>query len=149
MLHLVVNKEFTYLNYISVMSAILGNKVKIWIVSEPKENKYWDLVKKVRSIEFEYTTVEKGISLSYANADKTGRLDAIYLGTLSESYANEYAIAHDGLYDPEETGEFEKKDMTIVKVTKPEVVTMEFVRDSGTLLSALIKRVLFERVWKQ
>lgn len=147
MLHLSIDKEFSYLNYLSVMSAIRGNKVKMWVVGEPTDNKYWDIIKKVKSIEFVETTPEKGITLSYQNGDKTGRLDAIYLGELSESYANEYMMDHGDLFTPE--GEFEDKDITIVKVKKPELVTPDYVKYSEDTMAQLIRRVLLERVWDQ
>lgn len=144
MLHLSVDKDFTYLNYLSVMSAVRGNKVKIWVLEEPS-NKYWDIVKRVKSIEFAETTKEKGITLSYANKDKTGRLDAIYLGELSDNYANEYMYEHENLYTPD--GEFLEKDITIVKVDKPELITPEYVKNSDSVMAQLIRRVLLERVW--
>jgi hypothetical protein len=142
MLHLAVKKDFSYLNYLSVMSAIINNEVKIWVVEEP-DNKYWELVKKMKMIEFVETTPEKGISLSYE--DKVGRLDAIYLGELSDNYTNEYVMEHENLYEP--TGEFTEKDITIVKVTKPELITPEYVKTSDSVMAQLIRRVLLERVW--
>jgi len=146
-LHLAVNENFTYLNYLSLMSAIRGNNIVLWHGEKEPDNKYWDLVKKVRSITFRKLDPIGGLTAH--PEDKISRLDAIYLGELSKDYVKEYTVVHTGLYDPEQTGEFETKDMTIVKVTKPELITPEFIKSSGTLLAALIKRVLFERVWNQ
>ena len=144
MLHLSVDKEFTYLNYLSVMSAIRYNKVKMWVLEEPS-NRYWDIVRKVKSIEFVNTTKEKGITMSYANNDKTGRLDAIYLNELSDNYSNEYVYEHKNLYTPD--GEFLEKDITIVKFDKPELITPEYIKDSDSVMAKLIRKVLLERVW--
>ena len=145
MLHLSVRKEFTYLNYLAVMSAILGNKVTMWVVDEEPTGKYWDLVKKMKSIIFVETTVNKGIELS--QYDKTGRLDAIYLGELSDDYINQYNIEHENLYTPD--GEFAEKGITIVKVTQPELITPEWVKESDSTMAQLIRQVLLERVWNQ
>lgn len=144
MLHLVVNKDFTYLNYLSVMSAIKGNRVKIWVLEEPS-NKYWSIVKKVKSIEFQETTKEAGIKLE--TTDKTSRLDAIYLGELSDNYVSEYVMDHGDLFSPD--GEFEDKSITIVKVRKPELITPEYVKGSNDTMAKLIRRLLLERVWNQ
>lgn len=145
-LHLSVDKEFTYLNYLSVMSAIRYNKVKMWVLEEP-DNKYWSIVKKVKSIEFVTTTKEKGITMSYYNKDKIGRLDAIYLNELSENYSTQYMYEHENLYTPE--GEFLEKDITIVKVDKPELITPEYIKDSDSVMAKLIRKVLLERVWNR
>lgn len=125
------------------MSAIRGNKVKIWIFEEPKENKYWDIVKKVKSIEFEETTKE--IRLNYG--DKTLRMDAICLGELRENYVQEYIMGHGDLYSPD--GEFLEKDITVVKVTRPELITPDYIKAGYSTMAQLIKRVLLERVWNQ
>ena len=142
MLHLVVNKDFSYLNYLSVMSAIIGNKVKLWVIEEPS-NGYWSIVKKVKLIEFQNTTTEIGVTLDYK--DKTARMDAIYLGELSDNYVGDYMMDHGDLFTPD--GEFLEKDITIVKVTKPELITPEYVRTSEDTIAKLIKRVLSERIW--
>jgi len=127
------------------MSAIRGNKVKLWIVDEEPSNVYWSIVRKVKSIEFVETTKERGIELE--QVDKSGRLNTIYLGELNDNYVNDYGVDHKGLY--EVNGEFETKDMCLVKISKPEVVTLDYIRDSGTLLSELVKRVLLERIWNR
>lgn len=126
------------------MSAIRGNKVKMWVVEEPS-NRYWDIVKKVRSIEFVETTPEKGITVSVSGGDKVGRLDAIYLGELSDNYVNEYMMDHGDLYSP--NGEFLEKDITIVKVTRPELINPDYVKAGYSTMAQLIQRVLLERVW--
>lgn len=143
MLHLAVNKDFTYLNYLSVMSAIKGNEVTIWIVEEPS-NKYWDIVKKVKSITFKpIDPVTRALSVEVG--DKIGKTDIIYLGELNDNYVYDDMIDHKGLY--EENGEFETKDMCLVKIFRPEIVTLEHIRENKTLLANLVRRVLFERVW--
>ena len=144
LLHLVVNKEFNYLNYLSVMSAVRGNKVKIWVIEEPT-TRYWDLVKKVKSIDFIETTKEAGINLKAT--DKTGRLDVIYLGKLTDRYVEDFATDHTGIY--EENGEFEAKDMCLVHIKRPEVVTLDYIRENKTTLANLVHRVLLRRVWEQ
>lgn len=143
MLHLAVRKDFTYLNYLSVMSAIKGNEVTIWIVEEPS-NKYWDIVKKVKSITFKPVDPVTG-ALTAKVEDKIGRTDIIYLGELNDNYVNDAKIDHTGLY--EENGEFETKDMCLVKIFRPEMVTLEHIREDKTLLAKLVRRVLMERVW--
>ena len=144
MLHLGVNKEFTYLNYLSVMSAIRKNKVTMWITEEPS-NAYWDIVKKVKSITFKNVDPVTGMTLDVK--DKVGRTDIIYLGELTDDYVNDAMVDHTGLY--EENGEFKAKDMCLVKVFKPEIVTLEHIRDNKTLLAQLVHRVLLERVWNR
>lgn len=141
MLHLAVNKEFTYLNYLSVMSAILRNKVTIWYENEPVD-KYWDLVKKMRSISFNNWALP-----IVDSEDKVGGTDVIYLGELNDNYIHEALIDHKGLY--EVGGEFDTKDMRSIRVLRPEVVTQDYIENSNTLLANLVKRVLLERVWKQ
>lgn len=140
-MHLIVNKNFTYLNYLSVMSAILRNKVTIWYENEPV-GKYWDLVKKMRSVTFNnraLTTVDPN--------DRVGWIDAIYLGELNDNYIHEALIDHKGLYKV--GGEFDTKDMRLVRILRPDVVTRDYIENSNTLLANLVKRVLLERVWKQ
>jgi len=146
MLHLAVKKDFTYLNYLSVMSAIKGNKVTVWIVEEPKDNRYWDLVKKVKSITFKNVDPVTG-ALKANVEDKIGRTDIIYLGELNDNYVNDAMVDHTGIY--EENGEFENKDMCLVRVFKPEVVTLEYVTNNKTTLANLIQRVIMRRVWNQ
>lgn len=147
MLHLSVKEKFTYLNYLSVMSAILNNKVRIWIVGQEPTDRYWDIIKKVKSIEFVKTTPEEGITISYSGGDKTGRIDAIYLGELGDNYVDEYSMEHENLYTKD--GTFKRKDITIVKVIQPDLITTEYVKTSDSVIAQLIRRVLLERVWNR
>lgn len=127
------------------MSAIKGNKVKIWIIDEP-DSKYWDIVKKVKSITFVSPEKENGkVAMEVKVKDKIGRTDIIYLGELNDNYVYDSMTDHKGLY--EEDGEFETKDMCLVKVFRPEVVTLEYIKENKTLLAKLVRRVLLERVW--
>lgn len=145
MLHLVVNNTFSYLNYLSVMSAIRISPVTIWVKEEPS-NKYWDIVKKVKSITFKEIDPVTGITLDID--DFTGRTNIIYIGKLNrDTYVEDASIKHDGLY--EVGGEFEAKDMCLITIFKEDVLTPEYVKTSGTLLAELIKRVLLKRVWDQ
>ena len=145
MLHLAVKKDFTYLNYLSVMSAIKGNKVTMWIVEEPT-GRYWDLVKKVKSITFKNVDPVMG-TLRAKFEDKIGRTDIIYLGELNDNYVTEAMVDHTGIY--EENGEFEAKDMCLVRIFRPEVVTLEYITNNKTTLANLVQRVLMKRVWNQ
>ena len=142
MLHLAVNKEFTYLNYLAVMSAIRIDSVTVWIKEEPS-NEYWDIVRKVRTIEFKPIDPVTGITLS--QHDYTGRIDIIYIGELTKSMVDEALVDHTGMY--EDDGEFETKDMCLVRVYRPELITQEYAATSKSALAQLIRRVLIERVW--
>lgn len=127
------------------MSAIRGNKVTIWVVEEPV-GRYWDLVKKVKSITFKNVDPVTG-ALTLKVEDKVGRIDIIYLGELNDDYVREALVDHTGIYVA--GGEFETKDMCLVRVFRPEVVTLEYVTNNKTTLANLIQRVIFKRVWDQ
>lgn len=143
MLHLAVDKEFTYLNYLSVLSAIKVADVKIWVKEKPENNKYWDIVTKIRFIEFDTVDPIYGITASYK--DQIGRLDIIYLGKLNENYVSEALVDHKGMYEVD--GEFETKDMCLISIKRPELITPEYIKDSNTTLANLIKTIILERNW--
>lgn len=142
MLHLAVDGQFTYLNYLSVMTAIIHNEVTIWIKSAP-EGKYWDLIKKMKMITFKDIDPVTGISLDVD--DRTGRIDIIYMAPLTDSYVDHALIDHTNMYEID--GEFEINDMCLVRVFKPELITPEYVANSKTAIAELIKILLLERVW--
>ena len=151
-LHLVTNEKFNYMAYVAVMSAIRFNEVVFWYGVEP-ESKYFDIIKKVKSIEFKKIDPVGGISLG--RDDNTGRLDIVYLSEFVKDVSFEDAFIKNDVFVPEDIGEFEKKDITLVKVNVPEgqesldFINKEWVAESGTLLASLIKTVLLERVWNR
>jgi hypothetical protein len=142
MLHLAVDKELSYLNYLAIMSAVRYNDLTVWIKQEPS-NAYWNIVKKHPSITFKEIDPVTGITLHYE--DFTGKLDIIYIAECTKAMVNEYQIEHPKMYEVD--GEFEAKDMCLVKVDKPELITPEYIETSNTALANLIKHVLLERVW--
>lgn len=151
-LHLTITKDFNYLNYISAMSAIKNYDVVFWILEEP-DNGWWSIVKKVSDEKnLVPTTKEKGITLSYRQGDRTGTLDIIWLGgELTDDYVTQANMVH-GLFEHKDVGEFEAKDIPLVRVHPTEDFSLEqidaeWVRTSDTLLAELIKTVLLERVW--
>lgn len=144
MLHLAIDsKEFTYLNYLAVMSANRFNDVTMWTKQEPVNNKYWELVKKAPHIEFTEIDPITGITLS--QDDYTGRLDIIYIAEVTKNMVSEAMVDHEGMY--EDDGEFKTKDMCLVRVFKPELITPEYVKDSKSAIAQLIRKALFKRVW--
>jgi hypothetical protein len=150
-LHLTITKDFSYLNYLSAMTAIKNYDVVLWVLEEPEDNKWWTVVRNTIGEEnLAPTTKEKGITLN--GEDKTGRLDIIYLGgELGSDYVRYAEMKHD-LFAPKEEGEFEAKDIPFVKVHTIEgfnldQIDVNWVRTSNTLLAELIQTVLLERVW--
>ena len=144
MLHLAIDsKEFTYLNYLAVMSAIKVADVTFWTRQTPENNKYWDIVKKVKSITWKEIDPQTGITID--QYDYTGRLDIIYFGGLTARMLDDAMIDHKDMYKV--GGEFERKDICLVRVFKPELITHDYVKNSGTAIAELIQKALFERVW--
>lgn len=143
MLHLAIDsKDFSYLNYLAVMSAMRFNDVTMWYRQHPEDNKYWDIVKKT-TIKFKEIDPVEGITLS--QYDYTGRLDIIYISPVTKNMVSEAIVDHNGMY--EDDGEFKAKDMCLVRVFKPELITPEYVKDSKSAIAQLIRKVLFKRVW--
>ena len=144
MLHLAIDsKEFTYLNYLAVMSAIRFNDVTMWTREIPKNNKYWKMIKKMKRIEFKEIHPVTGITVD--QHDFTGSLDIIYMANMKPRMVNDAMIDHKGMYDDD--GEFVIKDMILVKVRQPELITLDYVRDSKSGIAQLIRKILLERVW--
>ena len=142
MLHLIVTKEFTYLNYLSIMSAHRFNELTIWIKEEPENNPHWDIIKKL-NVTFAPVDAVTGITLHYQ--DFTGRLDIIYMKALTSRMVDDAMIDHEDMYNVD--GEFKINDMELVRVYKPELITRDYVENSNTAIANLIKHVLLERVW--
>ena len=144
MLHLAINaKEFTYLNYLAVMSANRFNDVVMWYGEVPKNNPYWELVKKAPHIEFKEIDPVYGIVMS--QNDQTGWLTMIYMTETSHRIVSDSMFEHEAMY--EDDGKFEIKDMVAVDIKKPELITPEYVRDSKSGIAQLIRGVLLKRVW--
>ena len=144
MLHLAVNKEFTYLNYLAVASAVrFGGGLSIWIKEEPVDNFYWNLIKKLPQPIFKEIDPVTGITLD--QADFTGRLDILYIGTLHKGMVDEAMIDHKDMYNDD--GEFEIKGMCLVRIYKPELITREYVETSKSAIAQLIRKVIVKRVW--
>ena len=143
MLHLIVNQEFTYLNYLSVMSALRFNEVTVWIKEEPTNNPYWEIIKKTPKLNFDNVDPVTGITLHYT--DFTGRIDIIYISELTSQMVDDAQIDHEDMYNVD--GEFKTNNMQLVKVFKPELITPEYVANSNTAIANLIKHVLLERIW--
>jgi len=142
MLHLIVTKEFTYLNYLSIMSAHRFNELTIWIKEEPDNNPYWDIIKKL-NVTFAPVDPKTGITLHYQ--DFTGRLDIIYMKSLTSRMVDDAMNDHENMYNVD--GEFKINDMELVRIYKPELITKDYVENSNTAIANLIKHVLLERVW--
>ncbi len=152
-LHLTITKDFSYLNYLSAMTAMKNYDVVFWVLEEPEDNKWWTVVRNTVGEEnLVPTTKEKGITLN--GEDKTGRLDIIYLGgELGSDYAKYAEMKHD-LFKSKDIGEFEAKDIPFVKVFPPnedwtdfDSINVDWIKHSDTLLAELVKTVLLERVW--
>lgn len=142
MLHLAVNNKFGYLDYLSIISAVRIADVKVWIVEEPT-SPYWNIIKKNKFITFENIDPKYGIIAN--STDQIGRTDIIYIGKLTDKYADEGIMDHSKMYEVD--GEFETKDMCLIRIYKRELITPEYIKDSNTAIANLIKRVILERVW--
>lgn len=143
MLHLAISSDFTYLNYLAVMSALRFNPLTLWIKEEPINNPYWEIVKKNNNITFKPVDPKTGITLDID--DYVGRLDIIYISACTKQMVDDASIDHVNMYS--EDGEFETDDMCLVRIYQTELITPDFVANSNTAIANLIKHVLLERVW--
>lgn len=157
-LHLVTTNEygFNYLNYLSVMSALLYNKVVLWY-EDAGNNEWWHLIEKMavksNNLELKILDTLTGYTVDQTEGDQVGRLDIIYLAEFKKDVSIDDAFIDHDLFRQDAEGEFERKDITLVRVFSPpeqenlDFITPEWVSANDTLLSALIKRVYLERVW--
>jgi len=147
MIHLAIDsKDFSYLNYLSVMSAVRFNDVTMWTRQEPEDNEYWRIVKNLtKNIEFREIDPVSGITVGLK--EYTGRLDIIYMAEMTDRMFDDAFIDHTKMYEVD--GEFEDSGIVLVRVYRPELITKEYVAESGTAIAELIKKVLFERVWNR
>lgn len=143
MLHLAISKEFSYLNYLAVMSALRFNPLTVWIKEEPENNPYWEIIKKIKNITFKLVDPVTGITLDID--DFIGRLDIIYIAECNTQMVDEASIDHTKMYEVE--GEFETNDMCLVRVYQADLITPEYISNSNTAIANLIKQILLERVW--
>lgn len=143
MLHLAIDKEFSYLNYLAVMSALRFNPLTLWIKAEPENNPYWELIKKTNNITILPVDPKTGITLDIE--DFIGRLDIIYISACTTEMVNDAMIDHTKMYEVD--GEFETDNMCLVRVYQSDLITPEYVANSNTAIANLIKQVLLERVW--
>lgn len=147
MLHLAIDsKEFTYLNYLAVMSAIRFNDVTFWTREVPEDNKYWNMIMKMRRITFREIDDKGGTGITIDQEDFTGRLDIIYIAEMDKRMIDDAMIDHKDMY--EDDGEFERKDILLVRVFRPELITPEYVAESKSGIAQLIRHILLERVWR-
>lgn len=142
MLHLVIDSEFTYLNYLSVMSAVRFNPVTLWIKNAPENNPLWDIVKNNQSFNFDTVSPTTGITLDVD--DFTGRTNIIYIAPVDKKMVDDAKLVHPTMYEDE--GEFEEFNICLITVDKPELITKEFVSGNSALAN-VIKHVLLERIW--
>jgi hypothetical protein len=124
------------------MSAVRFNPVTLWIKVEPIDNPYWELIKNNSSFEIKPVDPVTGITLDLD--DFIGKLDIIYIAPCTKQMVDDYALEHPQMYEVD--GEFEAKDMCLIKVDKPELIDLEFVNGNSALAN-VIKHVLLERVW--
>lgn len=150
-LHLVATEDFSYLNYLSVMTAARSNNLVVWFLDEPN-NAWWDLVKGNRSIEFRQLEGEPP-AIVLDPEDNTGRMDMLYLLKFDKDKIDDAFVKHGGLFLHKDEGEFEKKDMQLITVHLPEgekdhsFITPEWVKTSDTLLAELIQTICLKRIW--
>lgn len=146
MLYLSTKKEFNYLNYLSAMSAVRFNEVIMCYVEEP-ESEWWKLVKAHKSILLKQ--MFSGEALSIDPEDNVGLLILIYLRKFTQDSTDHAMLKHECLYENKDTGEFERDDLDVIRVHVPEGIylTPQWVKDSDTVLSDLIKTVLLPRIW--
>lgn len=157
-LHLVTTNDtgFNYLNYLSVMSALLHNDTVLWY-EDKQNNEWWYLIEKMAqkspNLELRELDPFSGFTINQEEGDQTGRTDIIYLAPFDRDSSIDDAFIDHNVFEQNSEGVFERKDITLVRVFKPEsedsfdFITPEWVSANDTLLSALIKRVYLERVW--
>jgi len=127
------------------MSAARFNDVTMWTRQTPENNPYWEIIKNVKNIEFKEIDPVGGITVGLG--EYTGRLDIIYMAEMEDRMFDDAFIDHTKMYEVD--GEFEDSGIVLVRVFKPELITKEYVAESGTAIAELIKKVLFERVWNR
>ena len=157
-LHLVTTNQrgFGYIDYLSVMSALLHNNTVLWHEDKP-DNKWWHLIEKMSgkspNLELRELDPFSGFTVDASNNDQIGRTDIIYLAPFDKEKSIDDALIDHNVLGQNSEGLFERKDITLVRVFLPEgqdsydFITPEWVSAKDTLLSALIKRVYLERVW--
>lgn len=150
-LHLATRGDFSYLNYLSLMSAARFNKVCVWYYKDNEPNSFWWWrAKAQKQIAFRELE-ETGIILDVD--DNTGRLDLIYLKEFTRDLIDQAAIVHTCIWEHKDVGEFDRKDIGLVKVFLPEsegnfsFITPVYIKESQSLFAELIRTVLLERVW--
>lgn len=138
------------------MSALRHNDTVLWH-DDSVDNKWWHLIEKMalksNNLELKELDPFSGLTINQTGGDQTGRTDIIYLAPFDREVSIDDAFIDHFVFDQGSDGEFERKDITLVRVFIPEekedldFITPQWVSANDTLLSALIKKAYLERVW--